>query len=117
MICKDCDKMKKMGNSNECGYGICTNSPSFFMVSMNDECVFEKEIILHCSDCSRFNSDYVCLTVNADDVAENCAGFIDKREEGFRSLLHHWSEHDLKMNKEICDIVNRILEDEGFKAE
>ena len=116
MICKDCEKMKKMANTDECRMGICSNAINYFMVNADDECVFERPIILHCSDCSRFENDYACLTVKADDIAENCSGFIDKREEGFRELLHIWSEHDLKTNKEISEIVNRILEEEGFKA-
>ena len=110
MICRDCDKLNKIGNSEECGYGICTNVPYFFMVDMNEECVFEKPIILHCSNCSRFGTDFACETVEADNISENCPGFIDKREEGFRELLHFWDSRGIDVREK----VEKILKEENF---
>ena len=89
--CEECRFMNKMANSDETGEIICSFDDYFWrMHSVNDDCPFiPKQIPIKCKDCTHYNTDAACLTVDPEDTfASKCWGFEDIRVSQIIDILY-----------------------------
>lgn len=88
--CKECKFMNKMANSDETGEIICGFIDNYFMHSVNDDCPFiPEQIPVKCKDCTHYDNDAACLTVDPEDTfASKCGGFEDKRVNQIIYILY-----------------------------
>ena len=106
MICKDCEKFAKFGNSDECGLGICMRTLNWQTVQMNSVCAYEPKPH-KCKDCQHMvEGDTACLTANPED--DICAGFEDYRYYVMMDILFDWISRG-KTDEECTELFTKCL--------
>lgn len=86
MKCKNCKKYIPIATS---GHGVCSLPSGYFPTEAENNCHYISDSIT-CKDCGRFRTDSLCMTVNEDDDASHCGGFIDIHEENVLDAFRVW---------------------------
>lgn len=110
--CKDCEKY--MPTATE-GHGICSMPASWFPTEADDNCHYISTEELKCKDCSRFGNDYACFTVDENDNAEDCFGFIDIQEENVYNALWKWFIRGTYSREKVLEICDGFEQSEEYK--
>lgn len=113
MICKNCERCVRIGNTEEAGQGICSFPNEYIPVDINSECLFAPKPYT-CGDCDRLDSDAACMTCRAEDSAYHrehlCGGFIDKKEVAILDGLIDWKLRGYDVKQKLEELIQEASE-------
>lgn len=121
MKCKDCQKMTPIGNTNETGCAICTAAVSYFLIQIENDCVFQPKEYT-CGDCMHYrDADPACFTVEAEDSIYKswdgtikdtpCCGFEDYRINNVKNALADWLMRGYDIDEKLANLVKEFKEE------
>lgn len=110
--CRDCEKYN---GEKPSGYGFCTMPESYFPTKAEDDCRYISSEELKCKDCSRFGHDFACYTVNENDSAEDCIGFIDIQGQNIYNALWDWFKRGIYSREKVMELCDEFEQSEEYR--
>lgn len=94
-------------------HGICNLVME--VAPIGEECPFLKPKNLTCKDYDRYGFDFACFTAHEDDDANECCGFIDKREETLRGWVYEMLAQGRNPRVEIEKMISNFEDSDIYK--
>ncbi|MDE7098251.1 MAG: hypothetical protein K2O60_03805 [Ruminococcus sp.] len=112
MKCKDCEKYMPTAEKSQ---GVCSLSASWFPIKSEDDCHYISFEELKCKDCSRFGNDFACYTVDENDSAEDCIGFIDIQGQNIYNALWDWFKRGIYSREKVMELCDKFEKSEEYR--
>lgn len=110
--CRDCEKYNGQKPS---GYGFCTMPASYFPTNAEDDCHYISFEKLKCKNCSHFGNDFTCFTVDKDDIADDCIGFIDIQRQNIYNALWDWFKRGIYSREKVMELCDEFEQSEEYR--
>lgn len=123
MKCTECEYFAPLGNTDECGIGVCRCGDYWGTVSIKEVeqngCPFQiHHHIKTCKECTHFDNDTACMTQKADDTfADQCGGFESKETAQLVNTLGTLILNGEYTREELVNFVKETIDSFNFFEE